>query len=92
MESGLTRDGRATTVSHTRLRFGRARRAARGRAAVYFLFIYRCGRSFLTVEYGTMHSRPRRRGCPGGVRCSGVCTAPRARGVTVQVAKDPTRK
>ena len=70
MESGLTRDGRATTVSHTR--FGRARRPR----IISTLFIY-LGAS---QPFLRMYFRPRRRvrGCPG-VRCSGVCTAPGAR-------------
>ena len=77
MESGLTRDGRATTVSHTR--FGRARRPR----FISTLYIY-LGAS-QPFAFLRMYFRPRRRdavravgGCPG-VRCSGVCTAPGAR-------------
>ena len=85
MESGLTRDGRATTVSHTR--FGRVRRAR------LFPLYLGASQPFLRM-YGILaRGRGRRAGC--GV-CPGVhggyAAPPRARGVTVQVAKDPTRK
>ena len=86
MESGLTRDGRATTVSHTR--FGRARRPR----FISTLYIY-LGAS---QPFLRMYFRPRRRD-GAGLAVAPVCgvpvyAPPRARGVTVQVAKDPTRK
>lgn len=75
MESGLTRDGRATTVSHTR--FGRARRPR----FISTLYIYLGASQPFLRMYGILaRGRGRRAGC--GV-CPGVHggygTAPGAR-------------
>ena len=83
MESGLTRDGRATTVSHTR--FGRARRPR----FISTLYMYLGARR--SPFYGCIFARAA--GCGVAPVCGvPVYAPPRARGVTVQVAKDPTRK
>ena len=73
MESGLTRDGRATTVSHTQI--GRARRPR----FISTLYIYLGASQPFLRGCNIFAPAPPGAGLPPGVRCSGVCTAPGAR-------------